>query len=90
LKTFVDSRVDIFEYAGVLKDYLDVLGLKQPDTILDKYKIRYVLLSPDEALVYVLKRDPRWKEIYSDRVCVLLERANAAVADTAAPAPLTR
>jgi hypothetical protein len=87
LKTFVDSRVDIFEYAGVLKDYLDVLSLKQPDTILDKYKIRYVLLSPDEALVYVLQRDPKWKEIYSDKVCVLLERADAAAA---APAPLTQ
>jgi predicted nucleotidyltransferase len=87
LKTFVDSRVDIFEYAGVLKDYLDVLSLKQPDTILDKYKIRYVLLPPDEALVYVLQRDPKWKEIYSDKVCVLLERADAAAA---APAPLTQ
>jgi hypothetical protein len=87
LKTFVDSRVDIFEYAGVLKDYLDVLSLKQPDTILDKYKIRYVLLPHDEALVYVLQRDPRWKEIYSDKICVLLERAGA---PAASPAPLTQ
>src|SRR5579864_2458961 len=47
LKVFIDSRVDIFEYAGVLKDYLDLLGADaaehRPDAILDKYKIRYVL-----------------------------------------------
>ncbi len=27
MKDFVDSRVDIFEYEGVLKDYLDLLGV---------------------------------------------------------------
>lgn len=47
LKAFIDSRVDIFEYEGVLKDYLDLLGAdgyqRRPDAVLDKYKIRYVL-----------------------------------------------
>jgi len=47
LKTFIDSRVDIFEYAGVLKDYLDLLGADayehRPYAILDKYNVRYVL-----------------------------------------------
>jgi hypothetical protein len=90
LKTFVDSRVDIFEYAGVLKDYLDVLGLKQSHAILDKYKIRNVLLSPDEALVYVLEHDPAWKEIYSDKVCVLLERTDAVFSGSSAKAALTQ
>ena len=47
LKVFIDSRVDIFEYAGVLNDYLSLLGADmfdhRPDAVLDKYKIRYVL-----------------------------------------------
>ena len=47
LKVFIDSRVDIFEYAGVLKDYLTLLGAdmfdRRPDAVLDKYKIQYVL-----------------------------------------------
>jgi hypothetical protein len=47
LKVFIDSRVDIFEYEGVLKDYLDLLGAddldRRPDGIIDKYNIRYVL-----------------------------------------------
>ena len=77
VKTFVDSRVDIFEYANVLQDYLNLLTLKQPKPILDKYKIRYVLFPHSEPLTYVLEHDPEWKEIYSDEVCVLLERVGA-------------
>ncbi len=81
LKVFIDSRVDIFEYAGVLKDYLDLLNLSQSKTILDKYKIRYVLFPQpggysESALTYVLEHDPGWKVIYSDRLTVLLERSD--------------
>jgi hypothetical protein len=87
IKTFVDSRVDIFEYAGVFKDYLDLMGADlaqhRPDGILDKYKIRYVLFPPADSknplhtggeLVYTLQQDPHWKTIYKDKVSVLLER----------------
>lgn len=78
LKVFVDSRVDIFEYAGVLKDYLDLLGVQQSQSILEKYKIRYVLFPPGEPLTYVLEHDPDWKVQYQDSVSVLLEKTNAA------------
>lgn len=87
IKTFVDSRVDIFEYAGVFKDYLDLMGADlaqhRPDAILDKYKIKYVLFPPADSknplhtggnLVYTLQQEPQWKTIYKDNVSVLLER----------------
>jgi len=87
LKDFIDSRVDIFEYAGVLQDYLNLLGTdsfqRRPDAILDKYKIQYVLFPPSDstntlfnggALTYFLEHDPRWKVLYKDKVCVLLEK----------------
>ena len=87
LKDFIDSRVDIFEYAGVLQNYLDLMGADtqqhRPDTILEKYKIQYVLFPPSDSanplhtgggLVYVLEHDPHWKTIYKDKVCVLLEK----------------
>jgi hypothetical protein len=87
LKDFVDSRVDIFEYAGVLKDYLDLMGVdtlqRRPEAILDKYKIKYVLFPPSEStnplhtggeLTYVLEHDSHWKTLYKDKVCILLER----------------
>lgn len=72
--TFVDSRVDIFEYAGVFQDYIDLLGLKDPESILDKYRIERVLFPPGEALTYVLEHDARWKEVYRGPVSVILER----------------
>ncbi len=84
VKTFLDSRVDIFEYAGVLQDYLDLLSLKQPKPILDKYKIRYVLFPHNEALTYVLEHDPEWKEIYSDELSVLMERVDGTSLSVAA------
>lgn len=76
IKTFLDSRVDIFEYTGVLQDYLDLLALKSPKAILDKYGIQSVLFPHDEPLTYVLEHDPEWKVIYNDELSVMLERTN--------------
>jgi len=83
VKTFVDSRVDIFEYAGVLQDYLSALELKEPNSILEKYKIRYVLFPHNESLTYVLEHDPTWKEIYNDKVCVMLEKVGSSTTNVA-------
>jgi len=87
LKTFVDSRVDIFEYAGVFEDYLSLMGADttqhRPDAILNKYNVRYVLFPPSDSrnplhtgggLVYTLEQDPHWKMLYKDNTCVLLEK----------------
>jgi hypothetical protein len=77
VKVFVDSRVDIFEYSGVFADYLDLIGLKDPQAILDKYQIRYVLFQHGQPLTYVLEHDPRWKVNYRDSVCILFERTES-------------
>lgn len=79
LKVFIDSRVDIFEYEGVLKDYLDLLGVKRANAVLDKYKIRYVLLPKDDSageslLRYTLEHDPAWTIQHNDSISVLFER----------------
>jgi hypothetical protein len=80
-KDFVDSRVDIFEYTGVLKDYLDFIGVKEPARVLDKYHIRYVLFPPTAPVAYALTHDPEWRVIFDGRVSVLLERAEPAPGD---------
>ena len=74
LKIFIDSRVDIFEYAGVFRDYLDVLDLQNPRAVLEKYKIGAALLPPGLPLTYVLEQDPAWRVVYRDPACVLLEK----------------
>jgi hypothetical protein len=74
LKVFVDGRADIFDHSGVFTDYLKLLGLQQPDAILDKYKARYVLFPHGEPLTYLLEHSSRWKTVFSDDNSVLLER----------------
>ncbi len=74
IPVLIDSRVDIFEYGGVLKDYLDAVRLQNSLAILAKYKIRYVLFEPDTPLVYLLKHTGGWRVDYQDASTVLLER----------------
>jgi hypothetical protein len=74
LKVFIDGRADIFEYSGVFQDYLSLLGLEASESILDKYKARYVLFPRHEPLTYFMEHDPKWKTVYSDQLSVLLER----------------
>jgi hypothetical protein len=74
IKVFIDSRVDIFEYAGVLKDYLDALDPSSAGPVLDKYKIRYVLFPSREPLSYALEHDPGWKVLYRDQLTELFQK----------------
>lgn len=76
VKIFLDSRVDIFEYSGVLRDYLDMLALSRPEPLLEKYKVRYVLFPPSEPLTYVLERDPKWRVLYRDQISTLFEKTD--------------
>ncbi len=82
-RTFIDSRVDVFEDAGVLKDYLDAIGMTDPIEVLDKYHIRYVLLSVQQPIVYLLKRESDWKVLYQSKTAVLFERSSIARAGNA-------
>ena len=78
VKVFIDSRVDIFEYAGVLNDFLEVLQPSQARPILEKYKIRTVMFPASEPLTFALEHDPEWRVIYRDPLTVMLERSNEA------------
>ncbi len=77
LPVMIDSRTDIFERRGVLRDYLDAVRIDDTFAILDKYKIQYVLFQPDTPLVYLLRRSPGWRVDYQDGTAVLLERLPA-------------
>ena len=75
LKVFIDGRADIFEYSGVFKDYLSLLTLDQPDAVLDKYRAQYVLFPHHDPFTSFMEHDARWRTVYSDQLCVLLERS---------------
>jgi hypothetical protein len=75
MKTFVDGRTDIFETGGVLKDYLDVLALKDSFAVLDRHRIDFVMARTDSRLAYLVENSENWKLTYRDEVTSLYERA---------------
>jgi hypothetical protein len=79
-RDFIDSRVDVFEYGGLLQDYLDLIDLKNVTAVLQKYHVRYVLFPGNEHLSYVLANDPGWKVDYAGNVSILFERVDGAAA----------
>lgn len=66
IPTFIDSRTDIFEYKGVLKDYLDLIQLKGSLDELDKYRAHFVLFPKADPLSYLLRHNIAWKVAYED------------------------
>ncbi len=74
VKTFVDSRSDIFDYKGVLQDEVDVINLKNTQEILDRYRISYILYPAETSLSYFLSKMPQWEQIYNDGQAVIFRR----------------
>jgi len=78
LKPFIDGRVDIFVYNGVFDDYVKAVSIQTPLEILNKYRIGYVLLEPNQPLGYLLEHSQAWHAIYTDKIAVLFERVPTA------------
>jgi len=58
--TFIDSRFDTFDHHGVLRDYIDIMELRDSLNLMDKYRIDHVLLPQAMSLSYLLERTPGW------------------------------
>ncbi len=76
-KTFIDSRTDIFEYKGVLKDYLDIITLSNSQEILDRYQVQYILYPSETSLPYFISKSSQWERIYHDKQAVIYRRVQA-------------
>jgi hypothetical protein len=74
-KVFIDGRADLYESAGVLKDYSQWITLRSdPKGILEKYNITVCLLSKNALTARVISLLPNWKEVYSDKLSVIFAR----------------
>ena len=75
IPTFVDSRTDIFEYKGVLADYLDAIGLKNSLAIVDRYHAKYIFFpSKDDPFTYFVRHISGWHVVYDDGTSCVFER----------------
>lgn len=79
-KVFVDGRADVYEYSGVLQDYIHIATL-QPDTLslLDKYGVQSCLTQSGGPLATLLSVTPGWKQVYTDDVSKIFVRSRAFV-----------
>ncbi len=75
VKEMIDSRVDIFVHAGVMADYLKAVKVEDTDAMLEKYRIRYVLLPREYPMAHLLEHEAAWKKTYDDGQAVGFERA---------------
>jgi hypothetical protein len=74
-KVFIDGRGDLFEFAGVMGDYLQVINVRPAAfSVLKFYGIRTVLLQQNEPLAVFLAEHPDWKRIYKDDISVIFVR----------------
>lgn len=90
-KVFIDGRGDLFEWTGVLEEYLKWIALEtDPSTLLDKYRIQFCLLPTDAPINQLLAQMPVWTKAYSDEAAVIWVRSATGPASQPAGAnPLT-
>ncbi len=71
-KVFIDGRADIYEYAGVLSDYLCITRVN-PDTLflLRNYGIEACLIQREAPLGTLLEALPDWERVYGDDLSTL-------------------
>jgi len=74
-KVFIDGRADLYEYSGVMADYLDIVRL-QPGAmrLLKEYDITGCLVHRDAPLATMLAAMPGWKRVYADNVAAIFVR----------------
>ena len=74
-RVFIDGRLDIYSYAGVLSDYLRITQLDSDALrLLDRYKIQSCLIPPHVPLVTLLAASSEWQQVYRDPLSVLFVR----------------
>jgi hypothetical protein len=74
-KVFIDGRCDIYEWSGLLREYLNWFSLREdPRLLLDKHKIQFVLLRSSSPSRQVMGALTGWKLAYSDNIAAVFVR----------------
>ncbi len=77
-KVFIDGRGDVFDWTGVLDEYVRWVNLQEdPALLLEKYKIDFCILAQGSSIAHVMPYLPGWKQIYADDVAVIFSRETA-------------
>ena len=74
--TFIDGRIELYGNAFLTR-FIAAAGGNAAAlaALLDRYRIQWTLLAPEEGAVPVLDRLPGWRRVYSDAHAVIHTRA---------------
>lgn len=83
---FIDGRGDLYENAGIFKDFRRIVSLA-PNTVqlLRRYNVQSCLLKKGVPLATFLSADPGWKRIYHDKLTDLFVRVSRSGHNLTAP-----
>jgi hypothetical protein len=71
-KVFIDTRLDVYEYAGVFSDYMEIASVgPRVLFLLEKYEVRACLVQRTTSLATLLAELPEWEQIYADELSSL-------------------
>ncbi|MBR4619312.1 MAG: hypothetical protein IKO49_08410 [Bacilli bacterium] len=80
---FIDSRCDLYfkEFNNIGLDLFDeVIDInKNYEKVFSKYGVNYVLLSKNDILYYIIRKDNNYEEIYQDKYFVIYKGVNDAI-----------
>jgi len=78
-RVFIDGRADLYDYTGVLADYMSITLIK-PDALrlLDKYGLRSALVRRKDPVATLLSASPQWRLIYADDLAAVFVRNSPA------------
>lgn len=77
---FIDGRGDVFEWTGVFAQFGKWATLQSnPNTLLDKYGIRFCVLGRTSPMTHVLPLLPNWKSVYSDNMTTIFVRTEQTI-----------
>ncbi|MBZ5641868.1 MAG: hypothetical protein LAO19_03840 [Acidobacteriia bacterium] len=83
---FIDGRADIYEFEGVLSDYLSIVRLEpKAFQLLNKYDVQACLIPIDGPLNTALSAVPGWERVFHDQVAAVYIRKTAAPGQSEAP-----
>jgi hypothetical protein len=73
--TFADGRTDLFS-GSVLTEFFAVTdGTTNPDPVLTRADVSYVVWAPDTSVALFLSHDPRWHVVKRTPVALVFQRA---------------
>ena len=71
-KVFIDGRADMYG-EEIFSNYQKMAGLeRETDSLLDKYKIEWVLFPKDHILIRYLRDCKAWQPLYEDEFAEIL------------------